>query len=302
MAGPITNDYISTTCKSFVLNNKNRKMIETNFIEIEGTFLVKIRNNAFNRINGENVFEHINRAASKWSTNECIGTVAIWDDLVEKFIQKFYNLFDHNEKEEAEENDDPDEIDNVPEIFKIKDDLFNFDTPFCIALEEFNYLLKIDPDVVGYRELPGMVRVSHMTYFKDHKWYDNFIDGCLKDETLMLKAQIEGSWGDATPGVMKLCTWLRNSFENFHELDYDVLVKLEECQGHMEKPTHEPSTCKIRRFEMTKYSFEADEEYVAIKELEHINHSETNMEAQYAYQELFNKMDDGWLVTRAVEE
>ncbi|GJX42282.1 hypothetical protein Tco_0257272 [Tanacetum coccineum] len=154
-------------------------------------------------------------AASEWFTNECIGTVSIWDDLVEKFIQKFYNLFDHNEKEEAEENDDPDEIEN---------------------------------------------------------------------------AQIEGSWGDATPGVMKLCTWLRNSFENFYELDYGVLVKLEECWW------------KIRRFEMTKYSFEADEEYVAIKELEHINHSETNMDAQYAYRELFNKMDDGWLVTRAVEE
>ncbi|GKD49958.1 hypothetical protein Tco_1278934, partial [Tanacetum coccineum] len=46
---------------------------------------------------------------------------------------------------------------------------------------------------------------------------------------LMLKAQIEGSWGDATTGVMKFCTWLRNSFENFYEIDYDVLVKLEEC-------------------------------------------------------------------------
>ncbi|GKA48532.1 hypothetical protein Tco_0741490, partial [Tanacetum coccineum] len=68
-----------------------------------------------------------------------------------------------------------------------------------------------------------------MAYFQDYKWYDNLIDGELKEGTLMLKAQIEGSWGDATPGVMKFCTWLRNSFEIFHELDYDVLVKLEEC-------------------------------------------------------------------------
>ncbi|GJX79536.1 hypothetical protein Tco_0327685 [Tanacetum coccineum] len=50
--------------------------------------------------------------------------------------------------------------------------------------------------------------------------------------------------------------------------------------------THEPSACKIRRFEMTKYTFEADEEYMAIKELEHINHSETNMNSVF-YQELF---------------
>ncbi|GJW04101.1 hypothetical protein Tco_1562957 [Tanacetum coccineum] len=179
MAGPITNDYISTTRKSFVSNDNNGKMIEKNFIEIEGTFLVKIRDNAFSGINGENVFKHINNflevveplkirglsrdrfrlsvfpislsgATSEWFTNECIGTIATWDNLVEKFIQKFYHLFDHNEEEEAEDDDDPDEIDNVPEIFKIEDDLFNFDTPLCIAFEEFNYLLKIEPDLFTY--------------------------------------------------------------------------------------------------------------------------------------------------------
>ncbi|GKD44206.1 hypothetical protein Tco_1268851 [Tanacetum coccineum] len=196
-----------------------------------------------------------------------------------------------------------------------------------------------------------MVIVGCMTYFQDHKWYDNLIDGCLKEETLMHKARIEGSWGYATPGVMKFCTWLKNNFKNFHELDYDVLVKLKECwwkvntneicpftrrddhlrgpyanaepkrtfdpyldidriskrnyetnnviniqngQGHMENLTHEPSACKIRRFKIMKYTFEADEEYVAIKKLEHINHTETNIDARYAYQEFFAKwMMDG---------
>ncbi|GKB43626.1 hypothetical protein Tco_0888568 [Tanacetum coccineum] len=404
MAGPITNDYISATRKSFISNDNDGKMIEKNFIEIEGTFLVKIRDNAFKGIDGENMFEHINSAAIEWFTNECIGTIATWEDLVENFVQKFYNLFYHNEEEEVEEDDDPDTIDNVPEIFKIEDDLFNFDTPLCIAFKEFNYLLNIDSDLFTYDiqefktydeyeqklnndktqgpneqwsnnrvpyqlcnhicesyrfkngitkwptsssdidgycnggELPGMIRVGRMAYFQDYKWYDNLIDGELKEGTLMLKAQIKGSWGDATPGVMKFCTWLRNSFENFYELDYDVLVKLEECwwkvhtneicpyarwdqrlkdhtqtpklkepltlegQGYIENLTREPSACKIRKFEMMKYSFEADEEYVAIKELEHINHSETNMDARYAYRELFRKMDDGWLVTRANDE
>ncbi|GJX20457.1 hypothetical protein Tco_0223134 [Tanacetum coccineum] len=173
-------------------------------------------------------------------------------------------------------------------------------------------------------ELPGMVRVGSMTYFQDHKWYDELADGKLKEETLMHKAKVEESWGNATPSVMKLCAWLINSFENFHELDYNVLVKLQECwwkinahevapftrlesyghkpyanfrtikahdpyldvnrifgrnydtsnagntQGHEEHRddlTHEPSVCKIRRFEMMKYSFNADEEYIAIKDL-----------------------------------
>ncbi|GJV35548.1 hypothetical protein Tco_1408025 [Tanacetum coccineum] len=67
----------------------------------------------------------------------------------------------------------------------------------------------------------------------------------------------------------------------------------------MENLAHETSACKIRRFEMMKYKFEADEEYVAIKEL--INHLETNMDARCAYRELFRKMDDEWLVTKATE-
>ncbi|GKD80741.1 hypothetical protein Tco_1347580 [Tanacetum coccineum] len=454
MAGPITNDYISATRKSFVLNDNDGKMIEKNFIEIEGTVLVKIHDNAFNGIKGENMFEHINNfleiveplkirgvsqnrfrlsvfpislsgAARKWFTNECIGTISTWDDLVEKFIQKFYNLSDHHEDEETSDENNPNITDNVPEIFKIEEDVFNFDTPLCIAFEEFNCLLKIDPDLFTYDiqgvktydeyeqelnnektqgldeqwskngvpyqlgdhicesycfkngitkwptcssdtdgycnggELPGMVRVGRMTYFQDHKWYDKMIDRGIKQETLKYKAQIEESWGDATPGVMKFCAWLKNSFKNFHELDYDVLVKLEECwwrvntnkvcpftrrddrlrgpyanakpkwtfnpylnvnrqpewnnktnneenfqkgQKCMENLTYEPSACKIRRLEMTKYTFEADEEYMAIKELEHINHSETNMNASYAYGKLFRKIDDGWLVTRANDE
>ncbi|GKB28380.1 hypothetical protein Tco_0867781 [Tanacetum coccineum] len=78
-------------------------------------------------------------------------------------------------------------------------------------------------------ELPGMVRVRCMTYFQDHKWYNELADGKLKVKALMHKAKVEESWGDAIPDVIKFCAWLKSSFENFHELDHDVLVKLEEC-------------------------------------------------------------------------
>ncbi|GKF57162.1 hypothetical protein Tco_0170699, partial [Tanacetum coccineum] len=118
------------------------------------------------------------------------------------------NLCEHDEEEETDDDNDPDVIDNVPEIFKIDDDLFNFDYPLCIAFEEFNHLLKIDPDLFTYDiqgfktyeeyehkvtknhgELPGMVQIGSMSYFQDHKWYDELMDGKLKDETLTLKTK-----------------------------------------------------------------------------------------------------------------
>ncbi|GKD36299.1 hypothetical protein Tco_1251808 [Tanacetum coccineum] len=179
MAGPIMNKYISATSKSFISNDYNGKMIEKNFIEIEGTFLLKIRDKAFHGNEGDDVFKHINSflkvieplkirglshdrfrlsifpislsgAAKEWFTNECIGTISTWDDLVENFVLKFYNLRVHDDNEETEEDVDPDVIDNLPEIFKIDVDLFNFDSPLCIAFEEFNHLLKINPDLFTY--------------------------------------------------------------------------------------------------------------------------------------------------------
>ncbi|GJS35422.1 hypothetical protein Tco_0533804 [Tanacetum coccineum] len=45
----------------------------------------------------------------------------------------------------------------------------------------------------------------------------------------MHKAKVEEPLGNTTLSVMKLYAWLINSFGNFHELDYNVLVKLQEC-------------------------------------------------------------------------
>ncbi|GJZ55441.1 hypothetical protein Tco_0610634 [Tanacetum coccineum] len=174
----------------------------------------------------------------------------------------------------------------------------------------------------------------------------------------MRKAKVEESWGNATPGVMRFYAWLINSFGNFHELDYNVLVKLQECwwkinahevapftrlesygqksyaniktkkahnpylkinnifdrnydtcntdtqekQWHEEcrdDPTLEPLVCKIKRFEMMKYSFNADEEYIAIKESEYLNHSKDSLNA---YRELLRIIDEGWVMATPNEE
>ncbi|GJT00886.1 hypothetical protein Tco_0822055 [Tanacetum coccineum] len=79
------------------------------------------------------------------------------------------------------------------------------------------------------KELPGMVRVGYMTYFQDYEWYDNLTDSSLKEEAPKQKAIYEMSWGDATQSVINFCGWLKISFKNFHELNYELLVKLEEC-------------------------------------------------------------------------
>ncbi|GJY34593.1 hypothetical protein Tco_0419062 [Tanacetum coccineum] len=332
MTGLITKEYISATSKSFISNDNNGKMIEKNFIEIEGTFLLEIHDKAFHGNKGDDVFKHIN-------------------DFLE----------------ETNDENDPDVIDYVPKIFKIEDNLFHFDSPLWIAFEELNHFLKIDPDLFTYDiqgfmtydeyeqelnnktqgdkepwsengvqyqlcdhicepyrfkngnakwptctshidgfcnggKLLGMVQVGTITYFQDHSWYDELPDGKLKDETLALKTKVEGSWGDATPGMINICKWLKNCFENFYELEYEVKGDHEannvscdqEDQEHKDDPIPEPSNCKVRRFEMMKYSFNDKEEYITIKESEHLSHSKKSLDV---YRELLHLTNEGWVVT-----
>ncbi|GJU98912.1 hypothetical protein Tco_1328183 [Tanacetum coccineum] len=170
------NEYISVSRKNFLSNDNKGKMVEKSFLEIQGIFLMKIRDNTFNGIIGENAFKHVDNflevvgplkikgvsqdrfrlsifpislagAASEWFKKDCIGSVTTWEDLVEKFVQKFYQLSDNNEEMEADEDDDPNDI---VEIFKIEDNLFDFKTPLCKAFNEFNYLLKIDMDLFTF--------------------------------------------------------------------------------------------------------------------------------------------------------
>ncbi|GJU30943.1 hypothetical protein Tco_1174532 [Tanacetum coccineum] len=167
-------------------------MIKKSFLEIQGTFLVKIQDNTFNGIIGENAFKYIDNflevfrplkikglsqdrfrlsifpislagAASEWFKKDCIGSVTTWENLVEKFNKKFYQLSDDNEEMEADEDDDPDDI---TEIFKIKGNLFDFETPLCKALNEFNYFLKIDTDLFTFD-------IQGIKTYEEYEWNNN---------------------------------------------------------------------------------------------------------------------------------
>ncbi|GJV27665.1 hypothetical protein Tco_1384113 [Tanacetum coccineum] len=52
---------------------------------------------------------------------------------------------------------------------------------------------------------------------------------------------------------------------------------------------------KIKRYKMIKYSFNDEEEYVAVKEDEYDDLIITSEEACRAYQEIFRMMDEGWM-------
>ncbi|GKA62921.1 hypothetical protein Tco_0762440 [Tanacetum coccineum] len=273
-----------------------------------------------------------------WVSSKSI-RITTWEDLVEKFIQKFYQLSNHNEEMEAEESNDPDDI---ADIFKIEGNLFDYETPLCKAFNDFNYLLEIDTnlftfDIQGIRTYEEYELNNTVTRDLKEPWLDNRVPYQLCDHICEPYSFKNGmtKWPTCSSNIDGFCnggelprmvrvggmTYFQDHkcFENFHELDYNVLVKLQECwwkinahevapftrlesydqrpyanfktekahdpyldisrifgrnydtsntgntqynQGHEEcrdDPTHEPSVCKIKRFKMMKYSFNADE-------------------------------------------
>ncbi|GKA30613.1 hypothetical protein Tco_0716918 [Tanacetum coccineum] len=194
--------------KNFLSDDNEKRMVEKSFLEIQGTFLVKIRDNTFNGIIGENAFKHIDNFL------DVVGPLKIKGLSQDRFRLSVIPILLAGAIE-TDENDDPDDI---ADIFKIEGNLFDFETPLCKAFNEFNYLLKIKTNlftfnikgIKTYEEYELNINMTGdleepWSDNGDHKWYDELTNGKLKEEALMHKARFEKSWGDATPGVMKFC-------------------------------------------------------------------------------------------------
>ncbi|GKB47926.1 hypothetical protein Tco_0898679 [Tanacetum coccineum] len=301
--------------------------------------------------------------ASEWFKKYCIGSITTWEDMVKKIVQNLYQLSDENDEVEADEDDDPDDIDEIFKIegnlFNYETPLgiktyeeYELNNNMTGDLEELwsdngvpyqlcdhicePYHFKngktkwttCSLDINGFcsgGELPGMIRVRCMTYFQDHKWYNELADGKLKVKALMHKAKVNAheitpftSWENYGQGPYANLT-TEKTYDPYLDINHifgrnyrannvgdtqGCQERKEEHNKHTEssKPAHDPSICQVRRFEMIKYSFDVDDEYVAIKEHECSDHSKTNIDACQAYRELFRVMDEGWLMTKACEE
>ncbi|GKA47710.1 hypothetical protein Tco_0740593 [Tanacetum coccineum] len=191
---------------------------------------------------------------------------------------------------ELTDEESSDDEDDIAEVFRIDTNIFDYETPLCSTFKEFNYLLEVDPDllikdIIGFKtyedykndwiyewnknvpwvnEKPWADTGVWTKPTPDYEWYKALEDSELKNEALRNKAINEGS---------------------IKEDDDDSL--------------HEQPVYNIRRYMMIKYSFNDDEGYVVVKEDEYDDLTFTRKEACRAYQEIFQIMDEGWMVTRA---
>nr|GEU63836.1 hypothetical protein [Tanacetum cinerariifolium] len=234
-----------------------------------------------------------------------------------------------------EESSDSDNEDEVAELFKIDTNVFDFETPMCRAVKEFNYhvpwvherpwmdngvweeptLVRHHCEPFNYKNgcselptcswkddgycnggnMPGAYIIGNTLRYQDLEWYEALKDSKLKEEALKNRAIMEGIINDDNESSNKgWKTW--DNFENINrdheEREYKKEHKDEERCELFDNPHQEAPVCKIRRFEIIKYSFDEDKEYVAIKEHGYDDLTSTNEDACRAYQEIFRRMDE----------
>ncbi|GJX53453.1 hypothetical protein Tco_1537222 [Tanacetum coccineum] len=226
-----------------------------------------------------------------------------------------------------------DNEDEVAEVFRIDTNLFDFETPMCKALKEFNYLLQIDSDLLtkdiegfntyedykndwiyewnkdvpwvdekpwtnagkddGYcngGNLPETYIIGNQLHYQDYGWYEALEESKLKDEALRYKAIMEGfiKEDDDESRYEQKRRWnIYTNYDDAYEMSHEDNETKELCK------VHELPVCNIRKYMMIKYSFNNEEEYVAVKEDEYDDLMITRQEACRAYQEIFRKMDKG---------
>ncbi|GKB72460.1 hypothetical protein Tco_0933872 [Tanacetum coccineum] len=181
--------------------------------------------------------------------------------------------------EESSDNEDEND-----EVFIMDTNIFDYETPIYSAFNEFNYLLKKPWTDTGVWTEPKLVIHTCKPF--------NYKTGCSEWPTC--NRIIDGYCnGGNLPGTSVIGNQL-------HYQDYEWYEALEDSElkdlALQNKASIEGFINKDdKEFEMIKYSFGQDEEYVAIKEDEYDDLARTSNDACRAYQKIFPIMDEGWM-------
>ncbi|GJU50403.1 hypothetical protein Tco_1219958 [Tanacetum coccineum] len=143
-----------------------------------------------------------------------------------------------------ESSDDKDE---VAEVFRIDTNLFDFETPIWI-----------DDGYCNGGNLPGIYIIGNQLHYQDYEWYEALEESELKDDALRNKAIMEEfiKEDDDESRYEQKRRWnIYTNNDDAYEINHEDNEREELCV----------SVCVVRRYMLIRYSFNNDEEYVAVK-------------------------------------
>nr|GEV34379.1 hypothetical protein [Tanacetum cinerariifolium] len=280
---------------SITVNGKNA-------YELKGKFLDDLHNNAFSGTNKKDSVKHIEYYL------KIINPIKLpnvdHDKLrIVVFPISLAGEFSSDKEEET------------AKIFKIESDVFDYATPLCMAFNEFNYLLKVDSDLLT-KDIMGFKTYEDYKGDWIYEWNENvpwvydkpWLDNGIWKEPQPAKHDCKPFNYKTGCSEWPTCSWREDGYCNggnfpgayhignslhYQDLEWMVIV-MEEF--FLELTILETRSITKTLNEMIKYSFEQDEEYVAVKEDEYDDLARTSNDACRSYQEIFlrnGRMMDG---------
>ncbi|GJS76680.1 hypothetical protein Tco_0726561 [Tanacetum coccineum] len=161
---------------SITVNGKNT-------YELKGNFLDDLHNNAFSGTNGKDAVEHIEYYLQIIDPiklpnvdHEKLRVVVFLISLAGGALWDYWKMGGDEIEASDDESSDLEEYwsdkEETAEIFKIEIDVFDYKTPLCLAFNEFNYLLKVDPDLLT-KDIMWFKTYEDYKYDWIYEWNEN---------------------------------------------------------------------------------------------------------------------------------
>ncbi|GKC44036.1 hypothetical protein Tco_1061758, partial [Tanacetum coccineum] len=204
--------------------------------------------------------------AKQWLINEEEGKITIWEELVEKFLCRFY----------LESYDGEDEILNEGENW---------------GIDPLESLSNITTSFKNHKKVDGRTQKVIFHSRMNGNWNKRYVDNSIPSNNELKESKYENPPNTATDSF----------FKAYEARDIEKQCQTKRKYSNTSNSINEQPNkrrCKAEKFEAIQYSLGPNEEYIAIRSYEYDiwERNEDNM--SNIYQDIFQKKDEGWKVTR----
>ncbi|GKB60749.1 hypothetical protein Tco_0916935 [Tanacetum coccineum] len=271
--------------------------ITSNDIEIElnEKFWVELRKNIYQGTYNEDVVEHIAKVlklvdliyvpgvdshqlrmkvfplsladdAKEWWISEGDGKITTWEELVEKFFCRFY-----------------------PESYDGEDEMLDEGENW--GIDPLEFLSNVNTTFKNHKKFDGRTQKVIFHSWMNGNWNKRYVDNNTSSNNEWKESKNQNPSNTAIDSFFKA---------------YDVRnIEKENEQGQTKRKDNnnddkQPNKrrCKAEKFKAIQYSIGPNKEYIAIRSYEYDVWERNEDNLSIIYQDIFQKKDEGWKVTR----
>ncbi|GKB94242.1 hypothetical protein Tco_0980379 [Tanacetum coccineum] len=207
--------------------------------------------------------------AKEWRISEGDGKITTWEELVDKFFCRFY-----------------------PESYDGEDEMLDEGENWGINPLEF--ISNVNTSFKNHKKVDGRTQKVLFHSWMNGNWNKIYVDNSISSNNVWKESKYGNPSNTATDSFFKA---------------YDIRdIEKENGQGQTKRKDKDRNDkqpnkrrCRAEKFEAIQYSIGPNEEYIAIRNYEYDIWERNEDNLSIIYQDIFQKKDEGWKVTRTKE-